>query len=86
MRSKESYRLSCQKGDTPAGSEDEPEAETSFAAFKPKEGFVNPMHESLLDSPSATHSADSKGASSVEGGLGAKGKKLSRRTKAKKFR
>ena len=85
MRSKDSYRLSRQKGDTPAGSEDELEAETSFSTFKPKEGFVNPLHGSLLESPSVSGSAGSKDSSPGEGALGAR-KKQSRRAMVKKIR
>lgn len=45
MRSRDAFRVSQQKHDSPASSDDELEAETSFSTFKPKEGFVNPLHE-----------------------------------------
>ena len=54
--SKDSCHRSLQKGETPADSVDELEAETSFT--NPIGGFMDPMRESPLDSSSATTSAD----------------------------
>lgn len=63
--SDDSYYPSFENGETAADSVDELEAETSFTTFTPMDDFMDPMHESLSDSPSATTSADTncKGAS-----------------------
>ena len=45
LRSRDAYRFSRQKRDTPASSDDELEVETSFSTFTPKGGFVNPSYE-----------------------------------------
>ena len=65
--SEDSYYRSLENGETPADSVDELEAETSFTTFTPMDDIMDPMHETLSDSPSATTSADtnSKGASFV---------------------
>ena len=86
MKSRDSYKLSPDKGGTPASSDDELEAETSFTTFKPaQKGLVNPLYEEPLIFPSVTHSDDER-ASSEDDSLDAKGKGQCRSGKAKNVR
>ena len=86
VRSRDSYKLSPDKGGTPASSDDELEAETSFTTFKPaQKGLVNTLYKGPLIVPSVSHSDDER-VSSEEDTLDAKGKGQRRSGKAKNVR